>query len=246
MTRLVALGATLIVLTVAVPAQAATPFGTTPCPGVRPGAPMEAPASISYTIGFLLKGKDAKGKTANYITTVGNFVFTTFGTKTWKPGTGPDARDGGGKKFGRFVWAAHTDMPAYTSFGLILVDPKVKVSGQVCHFGGPTGLYEGTGVAPVVIEYYGNGAAAQTISPARSALATGTDNATNAVSQGLWAPGDDGAPVLAGGAALGYYDGGVGGGSNGAGFVVSRLDQWIARAGKALKVKLTLVTGGTL
>lgn len=207
---------------------------------------MEAPAGISYTMGFLLRGKDAKGKTANYITTIGNFVFTTFGTKTWKAGTGPDARDGLGKKFGKFVYAAHTDTPEYTSFGLILVDPKVKVSGQLCHFGGPTGLYKGTGISPVVVEYYGNGTAAQELTPARSALANGASDPTNAVSQGIWAPGDDGAPVLAGGAALGYFDGGVGAGGNGAGFVVSRIDQWIARAQKALKVKLSLVTGKRL
>lgn len=207
---------------------------------------MEAPAGISYTMGFLLKGRDTKGKVANYITTVGNFVFTTFGTKTWKAGTGPDARDGLGKKFGRFVYAAHTNTPAYTSFGLILVDPKVKVTGQVCHFGGPTGLFRGTGVTPVVGEYYGNGTAAQSVSPARSAVVSGAAHPANAVSQGVWAPGDEGAPVLASGAALGFFDGGVGAGGNGAGFVISRIDQWIARAQKALKIKLTLVTGKRL
>lgn len=207
---------------------------------------MEAPAGIAYTMGYLLRGKDAKGKTANYITTVGNFVFTTFGTKTWKAGTGPQARDGLGKKFGSFVYAAHTDTPEYTSFGLILVDPKVKVDGQVCHFGGPTGLFKGSGLGPAVVEYYGNGTAAQTLSPARSAIATGVGDSANAVSQGLWAPGDEGAPVLAGGAALGYFDGGIGAGGNGAGFVVSRLDQWIARAQKALNTKLQLVSGARL
>lgn len=242
MSRLVAIGTAVVVLALTAPARGAEPFGTTPCQGVRPGAPMEAPAGIAYTMGYLLRGTDAKGKTANYITTVGHFVFTTFGTKTWRAGTGPQARDGLGRKFGSFVYAAHTDTPAYTSFGLVLVDPKVKVSAQTCHFGGPIGLFKGTGVAPVVVEYYGNG----TPVPARTALATGAADTVNAVSQGVWAPGDDGAPVLAGGAALGYFDGGIGAGGNGAGFVVSRLDQWIARAQKALKTKLQLVTGARL
>ena len=203
------------------------------------------PATNLYTLGYLLRGKYAKEKHANYITTIGTSRSQ------------PSVRSRGNRQRSRRVRRPREAVrpvrvrrahghAGYTSFGLIHVDPKVKVTPQVCHFGGPTGLYKGTGVAPVVIEYYGNGTAAQSLSPARTGVATGAADPTNAVSQGVWAPGDEGAPVLAGGEALGYYDGGIGGGGNGAGFVVSRLDQWIARAGKALKVKLQLATGARL
>jgi hypothetical protein len=245
--RIAAVAAITAVVLSTVPAHAAEPFGSTPCPGVRPGALMEAPPGIQYTMGLLFKGTDAKGKVANYITTVANYVFTTFGTKTWKSGTGPDARDGLGKKFGKFVYASHTDTPAYTSFGLILVDKTVKPNAQVCHFGGPTAVYQGTDVTPFAVQYYGQGTPASEASPARTGLVSGSASEQGAYLQGVWGPGDEGGPVLVDGKVLGYLDGGIGGGAtSGAGFVVSRIDQWIAKAEKALKIKLRLATSAQL
>lgn len=241
-----ALVAIALVALAPLPARAATPFGSTPCPGVRPGALLEGPPGTFYSMGYVLKGVDANGKVSSYVTTVGNYVFPTFGTKTWKAGTGPEARDGAGKTFGTFVYAAHTETPAYTSFGLVAVDAKVKPKAQVCHFGGPTDVYGGTDIAPTMVQYYGQGVPAVVVAPARTGVVSGTADTTNSLLQGLWGPGDEGSPVLVDGMALGYLDGGIGAGGSGAGFVVSRLDQWIQRAEKALGIKLELATAATL
>lgn len=238
-----AIGALALLATVA-PAHAAEPFGSTACNGVRPGAWIEAPRGTIYTMGFLLKGSDK----ANYITTVGNFVLATFGTKTW-PSAGPRAYDANGKVIGRFVYAVHTNTPAYTSFGLVRLDGKVIPSAQVCHFGGPTGMYRGDDVAPITVGYYGNGFPLDAVSPARTATVTGTANENNAFAQGalsLVDSGDYGAPFVADGKALGYWDGGVGLGGGGAGLIVARLAPWMAKAQKALKLKLALVTARAL
>lgn len=206
---------------------------------------MEGPRGTVYSMGFLLKGT-AKGKSATYLTTVGNYVMPTFGTKTWKATSGPRAYDGDGKVIGRFVYAVHTDTPAFSTFGLVMLDPKVKVSPQVCHFGGPTAVNEATSPTPSSIQYYGQGIPADAVSPARTGIVTNTSSPDNAIAEGLVGFGDEGGPVLIDGTALGYLDGGIGFGSSGVGFIVSRLDPWIAKASKALGVKLTLLTAKTL
>jgi hypothetical protein len=58
--------------------------------------------------------------------------------------------------------------------------------------------------------------------------------------------GDTGAPFVTDGQALGFWDGGIGGGSNGAGFAIARLGVRLAPAQKALKLKLTLQTARRL
>jgi hypothetical protein len=200
-------------------------------------------------MGFLFKGTDAKGKTANYIGTVGNFVLPTFGTKIYPPRTGPQAFDGAGKPIGRFVYATHTDTPEFSTFGLVVLDKQIKPNAQVCHFGGPTGTYTGTDLAPRTVEYYGHGFPIDSIATARTALITGASSDDTVWAQGLFSPvdtGDTGAPFLVDGRALGYWDGGIGGGSAGAGFAIARLGPRVAPAQKALKLKLTLQTARRL
>jgi hypothetical protein len=206
---------------------------------------MEAPRGTVYTMGFLFKGTNAKRQTASYVATVGNFVLPTFGTKTWAPRTGPKAYDGAGKLIGSFVYATHTDTPEFAAFGLVQLDKTVKANPQVCHFGGPTGLYTGTAATPGTVEYYGNGFPLDAVSAARTALTTGTSDAETAWAQGLVSPvdtGDAGAPFLVNGQALGIWDGGIGLGGAGAGFAIARLGPKIATVQKALKLKLTLQT----
>lgn len=237
-------------LTIAPPAQGAEPFGSTTCPGVRPGGWMEAPRGTVYTMGFVFKGTGSKAMTGTYVTTVGNFVYPVFGTKTWTPTSGPLAYDNLGKVFGRFVYANHSDTPAYASFGLVKLDKKAKPSPQVCHFGGPTAIFEATEAMPRTVGYYGNGFPVDQFSPARSGLVTGTSNANNAIALAVVSAGIDsgdlGAPFVADGKALGYWDGGIGAGGSGAGIVVQRLGPWIEKVQKALKIKLMLLTAKPL
>lgn len=249
LSRAVALLAAAFVLLAGVPAEGAEPFGTTSCPGVRPGAWIEAPRGTVYTMGFVLKGAGAKAMTGTYVTTVGNFVYPVFGTKTWTPTAGPAAYDAAGKPIGRFVYAYHTDTPEYASFGLVKLDTRVKASPQVCHFGGPTGIFDAIDATPRSVGYYGNGFPLDQVSPARTAVVTGTSGEDNAIAVGLISvadTGDSGAPFVADGKALGYWDGGIGAGSSGAGFVVQRIGPWIEKAQQALKIKLTLLTAKTL
>ncbi len=248
--RAVALTVVAFVALTTVPAaRAAQPFGSTGCPGVRPGAWMEAPRGTVYTMGFVFKGTDAKGKAATYTTTVGNYVYPVFGQKIWKPNAGPAAYDSLGKPIGRFVYAYHTETPDFSSFGLVQLDKKVKASPQVCHFGGPTAIFDGLEATPRTVGYYGNGFPVDQVSPARTALLTGASNAENSIALGavsLVDTGDFGAPFVADGKALGYWDSGVGAGSAGVGLVVSRLGPWIDRVQKSLKIKLTLLTAKPL
>jgi hypothetical protein len=245
-TAVVAIAALLLSTTTA--ARAAEPFGTTPCPGVQPGAWIEAPRGTIYTMGFVLKGVDAKKRVANYVTTVGAFVYRSFGTKVWPTGGGPTAYNSAGRAIGKFVYAVHIDTPDATSFGLVKLDKAIKANPQVCHFGGPTDIYDGIGSAPVTVQYYGQGVPADSVSPARTGIAVrGTPDAESVFVQGLVSfLGDEGGPVVVDGAALGYFDGAVGGGRSGAGFAVARLGPWLAKAQKALKTRFTLRTAKTL
>jgi hypothetical protein len=248
--RSVALVAVALVFMAGVPAaEGAEPFGTTGCTGVRPGAWIEAPRGTVYTMGFVLKGTGSKAMTGTYVATVGHFVYPVFGTKTWKPTSGPSAYDARGKSIGRFVYAYHADTPAYASFGLVKLAGNVKASPQVCHFGGPTGIFDTIDRTPRTVGYYGNGFPLDEVSPARTAVVTGTSSEDNAIAVGLISPvdtGDSGAPFVTDGKALGYWDGGIGGGGSGAGFVVQRIGPWIEKVQEALKIKLKLLTAKPL
>jgi hypothetical protein len=239
----------LAVLVPAFPAQAADPFGATSCAGVRPGAIIQAPRGDIYTMGFLFEGTSAKGAKANYVTTVGDNILPAPATRKWPVG-GPQAFDANGKAIGRFVYAVFTDTPNASSFGLVRIDPGVKVNPQMCHFGGPTGLYTDLDPSPRAVEYYGNGFPIDQVVPARTALASGTANEETVFVVGAvtWSidTGDGGAPFLADGKALGYHNNTAGGGGNGAGFGIARLAPWIAKSQSALKLRLRLRTASLL
>src|SRR3989442_11724055 len=105
---------TLLVSAVPVQAQSAAPIGTATCPGVRPGAIVRADLSAYGTLGtmaghctlnFLFLGSDG----SRYIGTAGHCILNTpqyggAGEMTWAPGTGPEARDGGGSRIGEFAY----------------------------------------------------------------------------------------------------------------------------------------------
>lgn len=159
-------------------------FGSTPCPGVRPGGlvhielpglppgvgdPVALPVP-HCTLGFLWR---ARGR--RYVSTAGHCT----GVKgTWAEGGGPVAYDGERRRIGEVVYSRHhapwTDgshpSPAppdpedeAQDFALIRLDRGVAADPAVCHFGGPTGIDEDvvarTLTPPnlIALHYYGNG-----------------------------------------------------------------------------------------
>jgi hypothetical protein len=246
--RAAAVTVAALVVSSTLTARAAEPFGATPCSGVQPGAWIEAPRGTIYTMGFVLKGIDAKGRSANYVTTVASYVFPTFGTKVWPTGAGPRAYNSAGRPIGSFVYAVHTETPDASSFGLVRLNKTVRANPQVCHFGGPTGINNTKSTTPTTVQYYGQGIPADSVTPARTGVVLNAQENDTLFMQGVIGIGDEGAPVVAGGGALGYFDGGVGGsvGVGGAGFVVARLGPWLTKAQKALKIRFTLQKARTL
>jgi hypothetical protein len=225
-------------------AQAADPVGTSPCPGVRPGALMEDATSNVYTMGFFFTAKDK----SVYFATVGDLILSAPGTKVWRPGKGPIVRDESGRRVGRFVYAYRRDTPDAASFGLVRIEPKIKWTGRVCHFGGPTGTFSTRARDPIALQLYGQGFPFFFGIPARTATAAHSSDPEWLHAQGPVAPfdlGDAGAPVLTGGRAAGIVTGAVGGAVGvpaSGGFQIARLGPWVSRAQKALKLSLRLQT----
>jgi hypothetical protein len=219
----------------------ADPVGTTGCPGVRPGAELNSGTELC-SFGFLFTGSDRR----RYVSTAGHCAFATDPTtdtvKVWKPGTGPVAKDAGGKQVGRFVYAT---MAGLKDFALVRLDPNVAASPQLCHFGGPTSLTTEVHNRDVLVHHYGQGVGLDYL-PARTGEAFfGLYRDDYVYFYGASSEGDSGSPVIDdSGAAVGLitdlttpFTGNVG---------VNRLAGHLAAAGKSLKIRLTLATAPTL
>jgi hypothetical protein len=230
-------------------AEAAAPFGTDSCPGVSPGALLHDPGNNFYTMGFFLKGVKGKDK-ATYFATIGDLLLPVAGTKTWTGSSGPAVRDRSNKEIGHFAYAYRQDTPAADSFGLVRVNPKVKTSAGVCHFGGPTGIYSTESPAPFAVQFYGQGLPFVDVVPARTGIAIGSASKDQIFLVGpagsFGGLGDEGGPILANGQAVGIFTGAAGGGGNGVGFAVSRLRPALDRAQKATGIRMTLLTSSAL
>ena len=113
--------------------------------------------------------------------------------RVWSLGSGPLAMDSDGQRFGEFAYAV-----VYPSrdFALIRLDPGVEASPEMCHFGAPRGLSTTDIDTAVVLRYYGNGAGAGDVAPARTALALGTPDPYHMYAFGIAVPGDSGAGVM--------------------------------------------------
>src|SRR5256884_1389356 len=115
-----------------IPVPAAAPFGTGTCPGVRPGAIVLSDVG-QCTLNFLFVGSDG----SRYIGTAGHCIVGTspfggdVGEMAWAPGTGPEARDGGGNRIGEIAYAILQDPKG---FSLIRLDAQVQASAGTCHF----------------------------------------------------------------------------------------------------------------
>lgn len=183
---------------------AASPFGITPCSGVRPGAPLVTEGAIC-TFNFIFKGSDG----ATYAGTAGHcFDDTIEETRTWPTGVGPIAGVPTGQSdvnlitegtapVGRWVFKAFGgDWAEYNDFGLIQIDTSAKVVTSMCHFGGPIGINKDLTTEPEVVHHYGNGRGFREGPRARTALAPlGLVNNRHVFAYGAASPGDSGGAV---------------------------------------------------
>jgi len=231
-----------------IPVPAASPVGTGPCPGVRPGAIVESDVG-QCTFNFLFSASDG----SRYIGTAGHCILgegpfaSDAGERSWAPGTGPVARDAAGNRVGEFAYAILQDPK---DFSLIRLDPGVASSPQMCHFGGPTGTNDDRTSSTVVLNHYGNGVAVGSVLPARSALALGMPNPDHVYAEGAVVPGDSGSGIIsADGRAVGVivttglHLGSIGTSGVDAGTMgVTRITPQVNRAEQVLGTQLDLLT----
>ena len=232
---------------------AAAPVGTTPCPGVRPGALVESEKGVC-SFNFLFRGADGH----RYIGTAGHCILgespvggEDAGERTWAPGEGPEALDSEGRRIGEFTYAVLQDPK---DFALIRLDPTVEASPQMCHFGGPTGTNAGTPSTPTLLHHYGNGLLIGQVLPARSALALGMPNPDHVFATRVAVPGDSGGGIVSADGravgvvvAIGIALGGIGTGGVDAGTaIVTRIAPQEARAEDRLGTQLALVPAAPL
>jgi len=215
---------------------------------VRPGGRLETDIGLC-TYNFLVRGPDG----TRYIGTAGHCILASgpvagsAGEKLWPKGAGPQAKTGG-QRVGEFAYAVLEDPK---DFALIRLDPGVEASPEMCHFGGPTGIFEGQSPETTVLEYYGNGVVIGSVLPARSGVATGVSDDDHVYALGLALPGDSGSGVISsdgravgvlvttGVHGFGFDENGVDFGTMG----ITRIVPQLARAQEALGFPLTLVTG---
>jgi hypothetical protein len=232
---------------------AAAPVGTSPCPGVRPGALVETDKG-ACSFNFLFRGADGH----RYIGTAGHCILgespvggEDAGERTWAPGAGPVARDSEGSRIGEFAYAVLQDPK---DFALIRLDPSVPASAQMCHFGGPTGTNADMPSTPTLLHHYGNGLLIGDVLPARSALALGMPDPDHVFATGVVVPGDSGSGIISSDGravgvvvALGVALGGIGTSGVDAGpVIVTRIAPQEARAEDRLGTELDLVPAAPL
>jgi hypothetical protein len=198
---------------------------------------------------------DDSGQT--YIGTAGHCILGEspiggdVGEMSWLPGDGPEARDASDVRIGEFVYAILQDPK---DFALILVDPEVPTSPQMCHFGGPTGVNSEITSDAVVLHHYGNGVAVGSVVPARTGLALGMPDPDHVFAQALAVPGDSGSGIISDDGravgvivTVGIHSSSIGTGGVDAGVVgITRLAPQVTRAENVLGVDLTLQLAPTL
>jgi hypothetical protein len=217
-------------------AAKAEPVGTTACPGVRPGAAYKSGAELC-TFAFLFQGSDRR----RYAATAGHCAFApdTDATKTWRPGTGPVVTDEAGKRLGTFAYASLQG--EFRDFALVRLDNGVPSDPAMCHFGGPTGMNTAVSNTDLLVHHYGQGTGLDYVPARTGEMFFGLYRPDYVYFYGVASTGDSGGPVIAeDGTAIGVltdlttpFTGNVG---------VNRLQQPLADAQKALKIRLTLLT----
>ncbi len=142
--------------------EAAPPFGIGPCPGVRPGAQLWSDVG-GCTFNFLFRGyvHDEWGnlvEAGRFMGTAGHCALEnqTEQEFVWAAGSGPPVRDGTNARIGEFAYAVNSSTK---DFALIRLDDGVNANPQMCHFGGPTGMWDPSfsPTAPKIVQHFGQG-----------------------------------------------------------------------------------------
>lgn len=212
------------------------------CPVLHPGDPVSLGEGFRCTLNFLWRGSDGH----RYMGTAGHCAVQTS--------IGGRIESGTGQLIGRLVYrvwdGGRTDED---DFALIRLDPSVKASPQMQHWGGPTAAYRDLTDQPRTLLMAGQAIGVSYIAPARELLATGVTHPKMIRFMGPASFNDSGAPVitrdgLAAGWVVALADGRVplstsasGGGEAGAS-LISRIDPAVQAAERALRTRLTLQT----
>lgn len=214
----------------------ANPVGTTPCPGVRPGAEYRS-GTERCTFAFLFQGSDRR----RYAATAAHCAFPTEAdaTQTWRNGSGPAVTGPDGKRLGTFAYASMQGQ--FRDFALVRLDNGVASDPAMCHFGGPTAVNTTVSNADLLVHHYGQGTGLDYVPARTGEMFFGLYRPDYVYFYGVASAGDSGGPVLAeDGSAIGVltelttpFTGNVG---------VNRLAPNVADAEKALKIRLTLLT----
>ncbi len=213
------------------------PVGTTPCPGVRPGALVYLNKGLC-TLNFLFEGSDGH----RYIGTAGHCALDSDAEIVYDERRAPPAHDSEDKRIGRVVYALLDDRH---DFALIRLDRGIRAKAKMCHFGGPTGINSELTDEPVTLHHYGNGIGIghaqivdQPVLPARSAIAYGMPDRDRVSAAGVAAFGDSGSGTVDDdGDAVGVL---VAVGPTG--IHITRIAPQVIRAERALGVTLELET----
>jgi hypothetical protein len=238
-----------------IPVPAAAPVGTSPCPGVRPGAIVQSDKG-QCSFNFLFTGSDGN----RYMGTAGHCILGDspigggdFGEESWAPGSGPEARDANGARIGEFAYAILQDPK---DFALVRLDPGVAANPGMCHFGGPTGTNDDRPAAlpPTLLNHYGAGIAIGSALPARTAVALGMPDPDHVFANGVALPGDSGSGIISSDGravgvvvTVGVHSGSIGTGGIDAGVIgITRLTPQVNRAESVLGTDLSLQTAGLL
>lgn len=217
---------------------------------VRPGT-----YGDGCTLDFVFHGSDGN----RYIATAGHCFLDNAQERTWPAGDGPTVTVAGTPigTVAYAIWNQHAlnplpeapspSLPLPADIAVVRLSPSVASNPQVCHFGGPTAINTTSDPMPQVVNYYGGGQpfgslGDATITPARTAVATGFDDPRQLALYGAIGPGDSGMPIIdSNGAAIGFLS--HLGSPAGSSFApVSRLEPNIERAQSALGITLTLQT----
>jgi hypothetical protein len=238
-----------------IPVPAAAPVGTSPCPGVRPGAIVQSDKG-QCSFNFLFTGSDGN----RYMGTAGHCILGDspigggdFGEESWAPGSGPEARDANGARIGEFAYAILQDPK---DFALVRLDPGVAANPAMCHFGGPIGTNDDRpgALPPTLLNHYGAGIAIGSVLPARTAVALGMPDPDHVFANGVALPGDSGSGIISSDGravgvvvTVGVHSGSIGTGGIDAGVIgITRLTPQVNRAESVLGTDLSLQTAGLL
>jgi hypothetical protein len=228
------------------PAPNAAPVGTTACPGVRPGGIVRVPAGMC-SLNFVFRGNDRR----TYVGTAGHcVVLKAPAEKKYSGDRAPPAFDQYGRSIGNFVYGVLNDTK---DFALIRLNPGVKYSPKMCHFGGPDGMYQKHEPGPSILRQYGNGIYWGDTLPARTLVAPTMIDPEIVYAVGEGGPGDSGSGVInAAGEAVGVLVAGVDCRATGTCvpgtpwlsslMVITRLDSQLKRAQQVMKIKLTMLS----